>query len=69
MGDVNVIDIDALRLHTPEFRYDLPSGGRRVIQRADGYVHTNVAGTEIREGGESTGATPGRLVRGAQPNP
>src|SRR5918993_3382700 len=60
-GDVNVIDFDALRLHTPEFRYDLPAGGRRVIQRADGYLHTFVGGTEIREGGESTGATPGRL--------
>ena len=48
-GDVNVIDFDGLRLHTPEFRYDLPAGGRRVIQRADGYLHTFVAGTEIRE--------------------
>ena len=68
-GDVNVIDFDGLRLHTPEFRYDLPAGGRRVIQRADGYLHTFVAGTEIRADGESTGATPGRLVRGAQPAP
>jgi N-acyl-D-aspartate/D-glutamate deacylase len=68
-GDVNVIDFDALRLHAPEFRYDLPAGGRRVIQRADGYLHTFVAGTEIRAGGESTGATPGRLVRGAQLDP
>jgi N-acyl-D-aspartate/D-glutamate deacylase len=68
-GDLNVIDFDALRLHTPEFRYDLPAGGRRVIQRADGYLHTFVAGTEIRADGESTGATPGRLVRGAQPSP
>jgi N-acyl-D-aspartate/D-glutamate deacylase len=68
-GDVNVIDFDALRLHAPEFRYDLPAGGRRVIQRAEGYLHTFVAGTEIRADGESTGATPGHLVRGAQPEP
>ena len=68
-ADVNVIDFENLRLHTPEFRYDLPAGGRRVIQRADGYLHTFVAGTEIRGNGESTGATPGRLVRGAQPDP
>jgi N-acyl-D-aspartate/D-glutamate deacylase len=68
-GDVNVIDFDALRLHAPEFRYDLPAGGRRVIQQAEGYLHTFVAGTEIRGGNESTGATPGRLVRGAQANP
>ena len=58
-----------LRLHTPEIRYDLPAGGRRLIQRADGYLHTFVAGTEIRTDGESTGATPGRLVRGAAGRP
>ena len=68
-GDVNVIDFEGLRLHAPEFAYDLPAGGRRLLQRADGYLHTFVAGTEIRAGGESTGATPGRLIRGAQPNP
>ncbi|MDQ3470712.1 MAG: amidohydrolase family protein, partial [Actinomycetota bacterium] len=68
-GDVNVIDFDRLGLHAPEIRYDLPAGGRRLVQRADGYVHTFVAGTEIRADGESTGATPGRLVRGAQPAP
>jgi len=68
-GDVNVIDFEALRLHAPEFRYDLPAGGRRVIQQAEGYLHTFVAGTEIRGGNESTGATPGRLVRGAQDGP
>ena len=68
-GDVNVIDFDRLALHAPEFPYDLPAGGRRLLQRADGYLHTFVAGTEIRTDGESTGATPGRLVRGAQPAP
>ena len=41
-GDVNVIDFEGLRLHAPEFHYDLPAGGRRVIQRADGYLHTFV---------------------------
>ena len=68
-GDVNVIDFEGLRLHAPEFRYDLPAGGRRVIQQAEGYLHTFVAGTEIRAGGESTGATPGQLIRGAQTQP
>ena len=68
-ADVNVIDFDRLRLHAPEFAYDLPAGGRRLLQRADGYLHTFVAGTEIRADGESTGATPGRLIRGAQPDP
>ncbi len=68
-GDVNVIDFDNLGLHAPEFRYDLPAGGRRLLQRADGYLHTFVAGTEVATDGESTGATPGRLIRGAQPAP
>jgi N-acyl-D-aspartate/D-glutamate deacylase len=68
-GDVNVIDFDALRLHVPEFVYDLPAGGKRLLQRADGYLHTFVAGTEVRVNGESTGATPGRLLRGATPAP
>jgi N-acyl-D-aspartate/D-glutamate deacylase len=68
-ADVNLIDLDALRLHRPEVRYDLPAGGRRLLQQADGYVATVVAGTVIQEGGAATGALPGRLVRGAQPAP
>jgi N-acyl-D-aspartate/D-glutamate deacylase len=68
-GDVNVIDFEQLAVHTPEFAYDLPAGGRRLLQRATGYVHTFVAGSEIRAGDESTGARPGRLVRGAQTRP
>jgi N-acyl-D-aspartate/D-glutamate deacylase len=68
-GDVNVIDFDNLGLRAPEFRYDLPAGGKRLLQRSTGYVHTFVAGTEVATEGESTGATPGRLIRGAQPTP
>jgi N-acyl-D-aspartate/D-glutamate deacylase len=64
-ADVNVIDLDALGAHRPRIVHDLPAGGRRLLQRADGYLHTFVAGTEISAAGESTGATPGRLVRGA----
>jgi N-acyl-D-aspartate/D-glutamate deacylase len=62
-ADVNVIDFEAMRLHIPEVRYDLPAGGRRLVQRVDGYVTTFVAGTPVFEGGAYTGATPGRLVR------
>ncbi len=65
-ADVNIIDFDGLRLHAPEIRYDLPAGGRRMIQRATGYRNTFVGGVEIMADGESTGATPGRLVRGAR---
>ncbi len=68
-ADLNVIDFDGLRLHAPEFVSDLPAGGKRMLQRASGYRHTFVAGTEIMSDGESTGATPGRLVRGAKEAP
>lgn len=68
-ADINVIDFDHLRLHPPVIVNDLPAGGRRMLQRATGYQHMFVAGTEIMAAGESTGATPGRLVRGAQPAP
>lgn len=62
-ADINVIDFAALRLHKPEVRYDLPAGGRRLMQRVDGYRATFVAGVPVFEQGNYTGATPGRLVR------
>jgi len=68
-ADLNVIDFDRLRVHRPELLYDLPAGGRRIVQRADGYVHTVVAGIETYAEGEATGDLPGRLVRGARPGP
>jgi N-acyl-D-amino-acid deacylase len=64
-ADVNVIDFERLRLHVPEIRYDLPAGGRRLVQRVDGYIATLVAGVPVFEHGEYTGATPGKLVRAA----
>ena len=68
-ADINVIDFDRLAVRPPEFHWDLPAGGRRLLQRAEGYVHTFVSGTEINHDGDPTGATPGRLVRGAQAAP
>jgi N-acyl-D-aspartate/D-glutamate deacylase len=65
-ADINLIDHDRLRLHAPEIRFDLPAGGKRLHQRADGYVATFVAGVAIAENGEPTGACPGHVVRGAQ---
>ncbi len=62
-ADINVIDFAGLRLHPPEVVNDLPAGGKRLVQRADGYVATLVAGTTVFEHGEHTGALPGRLVR------
>jgi N-acyl-D-aspartate/D-glutamate deacylase len=63
-ADLNVIDYGRLKLRAPEVIYDLPAGGKRLMQRADGYVATIVSGTPIFREGEATGALPGRLVRG-----
>ena len=63
-GDINIIDHDKINLRTPELVHDLPAGGRRLIQKAEGYVATVVAGEITRKQGEDTGARPGRLVRG-----
>ena len=68
-ADLNVFDIDRLHLHAPEVTHDLPSGGRRLVQRADGYAATIVSGTVVQRDGTPTGALPGRLVRGPQPAP
>ncbi len=63
-ADINVINYDKLQLRAPEVVYDLPSGGRRLIQKTDGYAATIVAGEPVYRNGEATGALPGRLVRG-----
>lgn len=68
-ADLNVIDFDRLKLHAPQVAHDLPAGGRRLIQRAEGYVATIVAGQVTYRDGEPTGALPGRLLRGAQAQP
>ena len=68
-ADINVIDYDRLTLHAPEVAHDLPAGGRRLIQRAEGYTATIVAGEVNYRNGEATGRLPGRLVRGAQVAP
>ena len=68
-ADLNVIDHAALRLHKPVIAHDLPAGGRRLDQTADGYVATIVSGEIIAENGVPTDARPGKLVRGRQPAP
>lgn len=68
-ADVNVIDFDALALEAPYVAYDMPLGGRRLMQRARGYEATLVSGVVISRHGERTGAYPGQLVRGHQPAP
>jgi N-acyl-D-aspartate/D-glutamate deacylase len=68
-ADVNLIDFDALALAPPELVFDLPAGGKRLIQRARGYRATLVSGRVSFEQGESTGELAGALVRGPRPRP
>ena len=68
-ADLNVIDHSALTLHKPVIARDLPGGGRRLDQTADGYVATIVSGEVIAENGMPTDARPGKLIRGRQPAP
>jgi len=62
-ADVNLIDVDGLRLHAPQMVFDLPAGGRRLVQEVEGYKATVVAGRVTFEDGTPTGERPGRLVR------
>ena len=65
-ADVNLIDFEKLGIEHPRIVYDLPAGGKRLLQRATGYVVTVQSGEVTFENGESTGTLPGRLVRGPQ---
>ncbi len=67
LADVNVIDLDVLAIDAPTMVYDLPAGGRRLVQRARGYAATVKRGVVVREDDQSTGERPGVLLRGAQP--
>jgi len=64
LADINIIDFDALTLHRPEAIHDLPTGGKRLVQRVDGYRHIIKRGQPIFKDMEHTGALPGKLVRG-----
>ena len=68
-ADINIIDFENLRLLAPEITYDLPAGGRRMFQAAEGYRYTIVSGEVIMQDGDATQARPGRLIRGAQAAP
>jgi N-acyl-D-amino-acid deacylase len=64
-ADLNIIDMDRLKLFSPCIVHDLPGGGKRLNQEAEGYVATFVSGVAIQRDGQDTGARPGRLVRDA----
>jgi len=63
-ADLNLIDFESLKLHQPEMAYDLPAGGKRLVQGAQGYLFTMCNGEITYEDGEHTGCMPGRLIRG-----
>jgi N-acyl-D-amino-acid deacylase len=65
-ADLNVIDLDALYLHAPYLVRDLPAGGKRMLQKVDGFRYTIVSGEVIVKDGEMTDARPGRVIRGPQ---
>jgi len=65
-ADLNLIDLDRLTLRAPVMVRDLPAGGRRLVQKAEGYAATIVAGDIVFADGEPTGSLPGKLVRGAR---
>ncbi len=68
-ADINVIDYDRLTMSPPRVHYDLPEGGRRLVQSTTGYEETIVSGVIARRDDQATGALPGRLVRGVQAAP
>ena len=60
-ADLNILDYDRLRLRSPEIVHDLPAGGKRLVQRTEGFEATIVSGEVVYRHGEATGALPGRL--------
>ena len=66
MADLNVIDLDSVKLGKPWLAFDLPAGGKRLLQKAEGYVATIKGGVVTFREGQWTGATPGGLIRGPQ---
>ena len=66
LADLNIIDMDAIKLGKPWLAFDLPAGGKRLLQKAEGYVATIKNGQVTFRDGEWTGETPGGLIRGPQ---
>jgi N-acyl-D-amino-acid deacylase len=69
LADINIIDFDKLHIPAPYVAFDLPAGGRRLVQTAQGYVGTMKSGAMMMQNGQRTGALPGKLIRGPQAAP
>jgi N-acyl-D-aspartate/D-glutamate deacylase len=68
LADLNIIDLENLACAPPQIATDLPAGGRRLLQAAQGYKWTIKRGSVTFEDGVPTGALPGKLLRGTQPD-
>jgi len=68
-ADINLIDFENLNSHAPEIVFDFPAGGKRFVQRAEGYKYTIVSGEVVFTDGQPTGAMPGKVVRGGRSAP
>ncbi len=66
LADLNVIDMNRLKLGKVWLAFDLPAGGKRLLQKADGYVATIKSGQVTFREGVMQGATPGIVIRGPQ---
>ena len=66
LADLNIIDLDKIKLGKPWLAFDLPAGGKRLLQKADGYVRTIKSGQVTFKNGECLGVYPGGLIRGPQ---
>jgi N-acyl-D-aspartate/D-glutamate deacylase len=69
LADINVIDLDALKLGKPWIAFDLPAGGKRLLQKADGYCYTIKSGQVTFKDGVMQGPMPGVVIRGPQTAP
>ncbi len=69
LADINIIDMEKIRLGHPWLAFDLPAGGKRLLQKADGYVATIKSGEVTFRNGEMQGPTPGGVIRGPQASP
>jgi len=69
LADINVIDFDNVKLGKPWLAFDLPAGGKRLLQKADGYVATIKSGQITFKNGEYQEIHPGKLIRGPQNAP
>jgi N-acyl-D-amino-acid deacylase len=69
LADINVIDLEKVKLGKPWLAFDLPAGGKRLLQKAEGYDVTIKSGEITFRDGAYLGVHPGKLIRGPQAAP